>query len=207
MVSQMSLLKGAIPRAGQTFHQRLILVFILFLNYFPARLSPLQLWAGIFFCKLFFFCWLFCTFLASVVCSQRHGLGSALGMLGWEQQQGRALGMLVALSAPVAAGAGCARLLLSLDFSLPSAQCCSKGVRTRSEPSVLSRPPGAPWGPRCRRPALLSRARDAEGPRALRDTGTEMTARLQETLGLFTFRCTSQGNYFQQQQVLTLFPF
>lgn len=80
MVSQMSLLKGAIPRAGQTFHQRLILAFILFLNYFPARLSPLQLWAGIFFCKLFFFCWLFCTFLASVVCSQRHGLGSALGM-------------------------------------------------------------------------------------------------------------------------------
>lgn len=47
IVTQMSLFKGAVPRAGQTFHQGLILAFILFLNYLLARLSPLQLCAGI----------------------------------------------------------------------------------------------------------------------------------------------------------------
>lgn len=39
IITQMSLLKGTSPGAGQTFHQGLISAFFLFLNYFPARLS------------------------------------------------------------------------------------------------------------------------------------------------------------------------
>lgn len=136
--------KGAVPRAGQTFHQGLISAFILFLNYFPARLSPLHLWAGIFFCKCFY-CWLFGTFLASVVCFQWQVWFLLWGCLGWQQEQARgagdARGSVPSCRAFAAGCARCARLLLSMDFSLPSAQCCSKGVRTRSEPCVL------PWCP------------------------------------------------------------
>lgn len=134
IVTQMSLLKGAVPRAGQTFHQGLILAFIPFLSYFPARLSALQLWAGIFFLQMFFllvvshvpcFCCLF-----SVA---RFGFCSALGA-----------GMLWQLLGVPGTCQGRARLLLPMGFSLPSAQCCSQGVRTGSEPSEPCVLPGPP---------------------------------------------------------------
>lgn len=66
------------------------------------------------------------------------------------QEQGRGAGAArgcVSSCRTLAAGcARCARLLLSVDFSLPSAQCCSKGVRTRSELCVLPRPPWCSLG-------------------------------------------------------------
>ena len=36
--------RGVVPRAGRTVRYGLILAFFLFLNYFPVRLSSLQIW-------------------------------------------------------------------------------------------------------------------------------------------------------------------
>lgn len=120
--------KGVIPSAGRTVHCGLILAFFLFQNYFPVRLSSLQIW-GCFSVNVFIVGCFVCSLLLLFASSGMICLVSALYGNDSIYNRRREDWMLMAVSALAVSrlrstfASVFARLPLSIT-SFPSAKYC-----------------------------------------------------------------------------------